>query len=68
MTNNDSDEMGFSHPGIVKSPDLSGFFEAHAEMVAEIAKCDLESLASSIAGLLISPEWQASTYRLEIFQ
>src|SRR5438094_489595 len=68
MEENDGAEMNFPHPGMTMTHDLAGFFEAHAGIVETVASCDLKHLVASVAGLLTSPEWQASTFRLEVLQ
>jgi hypothetical protein len=47
---------------------LAKFFDQHAILVSQLRACDPRELIPIIGGLLSSPDWQASTLRLEMLQ
>lgn len=68
MDNHDDDETAFAHLTMMMGTGIGELFDAHPGIMEQIATCHLSPLVSSVAGLLTSPEWQASTYRLEVLQ
>lgn len=60
--------MNGPYLGTLGCPEYAVFFEEHAGILEKLAAYDLSQVVSSVAGLLTSPEWQASTLRLEVLQ
>lgn len=68
MEESDVDAAGIPFPGFLSNPDFASLLEAHAGLAAELKGYDPAKLTAYIGGLLTSPEWQASTLRLEVLQ
>jgi hypothetical protein len=67
MPSADEDNPGIPFP-LPFSPDFASLFEAHAGLVSSLEDFDVATTAPYVAGLLTCPEWQASTFRLEMLQ
>lgn len=63
------DDEGFSTAGVLHTGlSFGSLVASHANVVDRIATCDPGILTSVVGGLLTSPDWQASTLRLEVLQ
>lgn len=64
----DSSEVPSEIAFLPTKPAFAEFLENYAKLVKELSRFDLAKLVPVIAGLLTSPNWQASALRLEVLQ